>query len=215
MGYSFFAAFTNSRSSSKILFPHTDFRFATLNMNMIWPIIREALLIRGFISANKSSIIRALNGQSKTQSKAVAIVTGGAAEALYAIPGKNTILLSNRKGFIKLALQTGSNLVPVYSFGENNLYKQVTNPAIRRIQMFLTEKLTFAPVLCYGRWGTLVPFQAACHVVVGTPIPVKRTPDPSNAQIDSLHAAYVDQLTELFNQYKQKYDPDGEELVVL
>ena len=45
-------------------------------------------------------------------------------------------------------------LVPVFSFGENELYKQVLNPRgsfLRRIQDRVRRWLTFAPVIFYGR----------------------------------------------------------------
>ena len=45
---------------------------------------------------------------------------GGATEALYAYPGKNTVVLKKRLGFVKLAIQKGASLLPAYSFGENN-----------------------------------------------------------------------------------------------
>ena len=50
------------------------------------------------------------------------IVVGGAEEALDAHPGHHILTLKKRKGFIKMALQTGADLVPCYSFGENDLF---------------------------------------------------------------------------------------------
>ena len=49
------------------------------------------------------------------------LVVGGAPEALLAKPGKPEIILEPRKGFIKLALQLGTDLVPVFGFGENDM----------------------------------------------------------------------------------------------
>lgn len=39
-----------------------------------------------------------------------------ATEALYCHPEKDIVYLKKRRGFVKLALETGSCLVPVYSF---------------------------------------------------------------------------------------------------
>jgi len=38
-------------------------------------------------------------------------------------PGTFNVVLGRRKGFVRLALQTGSSLVPVVSFGENDLFR--------------------------------------------------------------------------------------------
>jgi 2-acylglycerol O-acyltransferase 2 len=38
------------------------------------------------------------------------------------------LVLRNRKGFIKQALKNGASLVPVFSFGENNIFNQYPNP---------------------------------------------------------------------------------------
>ena len=47
-----------------------------------------------------------------------------------------------------------ADLVPVFSFGENELFKQASNPQgswLRRFQEKLRKWLTFAPVIFYGR----------------------------------------------------------------
>ena len=38
-------------------------------------------------------------------------------------PGTFNVVLGRRKGFVRLALQTGSSLVPVVSFGENDMFQ--------------------------------------------------------------------------------------------
>ena len=55
-------------------------------------------------------------------------VVGGAHEAEHAFPNTNRLVLKKRLGFIKLALRTGSFLVPVFGFGENDLWDQLENP---------------------------------------------------------------------------------------
>lgn len=49
------------------------------------------------------------------------IVVGGAAESLSAHPGTADLVLRRRLGFIKLAIREGADLVPVFSFGENDV----------------------------------------------------------------------------------------------
>ena len=58
----------------------------------------------------------------------VCLVVGGAREALLASPGEINLTLKRRKGFVKYALQNGADLVPVFSFGENELFKTVKFP---------------------------------------------------------------------------------------
>ena len=49
------------------------------------------------------------------------VVPGGADESLLTKSRQNTILVKH-KGFIRIAIQEGVSIVPMYSFGENNLW---------------------------------------------------------------------------------------------
>ena len=47
-----------------------------------------------------------------------------------------------------------ASLVPVYSFGETDVYEQVPNPdgsSLRRLQNWLTKMIGFAPPVFHGR----------------------------------------------------------------
>lgn len=80
-------------------------------------------MLYGFIDCSKESIEYLLTKMGK--GRAAVLVVGGAEEALEAHPGHSTLTLAKRKGFVREALKTGAHLVPIYSFGENDIYEQV------------------------------------------------------------------------------------------
>lgn len=97
-----------------------DYRVATVTASFKIPFWRDLVLACGGISASRHSVNHCLQS-----GKSVVIVVGGALEALDARPGSVDLTLRRRRGFVRLALQSGADLVPVYSFGENELYEQV------------------------------------------------------------------------------------------
>ncbi|VDM29417.1 unnamed protein product [Toxocara canis] len=108
---------------------------ATLNGQFWFPFRREHILKSGVIACSKSSLSYVL---SSGKGVAVAIVLGGAEEALDAHPNCYDLLLLRRRGFVRLALETGTYLVPAYNFGENDTFTQVTNKRgtlLRKIQL--------------------------------------------------------------------------------
>ena len=86
-----------------------------------------------------------------------------------------------RKGFIKIALQHGAQLVPTFSFGEAYIYNiRSTQPGtwIHTLQEKFKNIIGFAPVLFMGRglfqysFG-LIPHRKPVNIVVGEPIQVE------------------------------------------
>lgn len=148
------------------------------------------------------------------------LVTGGAKESMYAHPGNSKVVLKERAGFIKIALTSGASLVPVWGFGENNLYENlaVKSPSVRKFQRRLQKAISFAPLIMEGRGvfsysGGLIPHRRPITVVVGDPIHTgKPDPNPSNERIAEVHKQYQEAVTKLFNSYKDIYDPKAEPL---
>ncbi|CAM4718675.1 unnamed protein product [Caretta caretta] len=165
----------------------------------------------GLVSSDKASVSYLLGRREVGQVAVIAV--GGPPESLDARPGALTLQILGRKGFIKAALQHGAALVPVFSFGENELFQQVPNPRgslVRAAQERLQKLVGLALPLFHARgvfqysFG-LLPFRSPIHTVVGAPIPVPRTPVPSREAVDRLHATYLERLIALFEENKTKY----------
>lgn len=146
------------------------------------------------------------------------LVVGGAQEALYARPGNHRIVLNKRKGFVKIAIQTGASLVPVFSFGEVDIFDQPPNEPgtkIRAYQDFVKRWTGIAPALFYGRGLSeksfgLIPYRRPITTVIGAPIEVTQNPKPSRDEVDALHQKFVEQLQKLFEDHKDKYIKNSE-----
>ncbi|KAM8953506.1 2-acylglycerol O-acyltransferase 1 [Pelodytes ibericus] len=183
------------------------------------PFFREYAMSMGLVSASKRSVNHVL---SERCGNAAVIVVGGAEEALDAHPGNLTLHILKRKGFIKIALKQGAHLVPVFSFGENELFHQVPNPKgslLRKVQERLQRMMGFALPLFHARgifqysFG-LMPYRMPIHTVVGRPIPVTQTSHPTQEEIESLHQKYLKALQELFEENKGKYGiPEHKSLI--
>ncbi|CAI2352769.1 unnamed protein product [Caenorhabditis sp. 36 PRJEB53466] len=107
------------------------------------------------------------------------------------------------KGFVREALKTGAHLVPVYAFGENDVYKQIDNPegsVLRKMQEWGKKKTGISLPLIYGRGYFqmalgLLPINTSVDVVVGAPIPVDKCEGPlEEEKVNEIHERYMREL---------------------
>lgn len=147
-------------------------------------------------------------------------MVGGAQEALNARPGIYKLVLKNRKGFVRIAIETGASLVPVFSFGEVEVYDQPSNEPgtkIRKFQDFFKKYTGIAPALFVGRgffqysFG-LIPRRHQITTVVGAPIETDQNHTPSDKEIEAVHTKFMDALVKLFEDHKQKYLKNAENI---
>ncbi|KAM6056916.1 diacylglycerol O-acyltransferase 2-like [Theristicus caerulescens] len=194
------------------MFPGIRPFLTTLAGNFRLPVFREYLMSGGLCPVTRRAIgyLLSKNGTGN----AVAIVIGGAAESLSCRPGVTTLILKNRKGFVRMALQHGAYLVPSFSFGENDLFRQVVfeeGSWMRSIQQRFQKMMGFAPCIFYGRGLTSVrsrgflPYARPITTVVGEPVTVPKIEDPSCETVDMYHEMYIHSLLKLFNENKTKY----------
>jgi Diacylglycerol acyltransferase len=81
------------------------------------PILKHVLGIFGLISASKHSMQRTL--KKKGVDGTIVLYVGGMAELFLSCHQEEKLYLLKRKGFIKLALQEGIDVVPVYLFANS------------------------------------------------------------------------------------------------
>ncbi len=211
-------AFGSEGANWSKLYPGIPVSAMTLVKQFQVPIYRDYLLSLGISSVARLNALELLRrGQSIT------IVVGGAQESLMAHPSSTKLVLIRRKGFIKLAMEVGNVcLVPVYAFGENEIYDTVPTESqsfVRRYQIFLKKKLQFTIPLFHARgvfnydFG-LMPYRRPIDIVMGRPISVPFLPTPKPEEVEKYHDLYVEELKRVFNankhKYYKKYSPNGE-----
>ena len=185
----------------------------TLNIAFYVPLYREWMLAMGFVSANKTTLKnKLLEGDS------IVLVPGGAAEALNAHTESDqsnptvTLSLARRRGFIRLAQETGAVLVPCFGFGENRAFDTLaTSPvtssgsssrsAIIRSWLFTGQQALYkacsfsTPILTWP-----FPRKRPIDVVVGAPVVLSATDD-----VETCFRQYETALRELYEAHKDRY----------
>jgi 2-acylglycerol O-acyltransferase 2 len=217
-----FAAFGTEALGFGQLFPGITNSLLTLDSNFRVPIYREYALFLGLSSVSRQSCENilskgGLNGEG--MGRAITIVIGGARESLDALPYTMRLVLKRRYGFVKMAIRTGADLVPVLGFGENELYDQLSvenRPWIRRMQNLLKGTVGWTLPLFHARGVFnydvgLVPYRRPVNIVVGRPIQVKQNRKPTAEEVEEVHQKYCQELIRLWETWKDDFAPDRKE----
>ena len=172
----------------------------------------------GMVGVDKLSFRHVL----KKAGNAIVVVIGGAQEVMEAHPGSAKLVLKNRYGFVKEAIRAGASLVPAYAFGENDLFSQIKNPPkiARRFQMAAKKLLGVVPPLI----KQILPSPSAINVVVGSPINVKQSSQPSTHYVNLVKMRYETALKRHYDTNRRQYsihptgnnpdmDPGGMEFI--
>jgi diacylglycerol O-acyltransferase 2, plant len=133
----------------------------------------------------------------------IALPPGGFEEATLTCTYKDRAYIRKRTGFIKLCLQYGVAVRPVYVFGEKSLFWNIQGLWKFRLAM---NRYGFPMIFVWGR--PLLPWLPRNHVklyvVVGAPLILPKIPHPTKAEVALWHGKYMDALTKLFEDYKEK-----------
>ncbi|CAF4623319.1 unnamed protein product [Rotaria sp. Silwood2] len=188
-----FGNFATDATYFSTLFPNIRSHLMILRLQFLCPFTRELCLSLGLCDVSKDSCEYLLSGKSG-QGNALVIIIGGVREAIITRNDTMKLYLKNRQGFVRLALKYGASLVPVVSFGENELYR-------RHARCNLIPNGII--------WGRLLaghmPFRHPVVTVVGKPIHVKQNTNPTSEDVDKLHHEYLQAVEELFEVNKHKY----------
>jgi hypothetical protein len=135
---------------------------------------------------------------------AVALMVGGIAEMFLIRPDHERIKLRARKGFVRIALEHGVDILPVYMFGVNQAL-DFGPPWLQRV----SRKMRASLGVIYGVWGLPIPRRVPIFMVTGRPLPVgpaMRKDHPGfAARVDELHAQFCVEIERLYYTHRATY----------
>lgn len=111
------------------------------------PIIKHVMGIFGLCDASKLSLKQQLKKTS------VVLYVGGIAELFLSCPTEERVFLKKRKGFIKLALAEGVDVIPIYLFGNTSILTVVKTGLLAKLSRKFQVSLTYF----WGKFGLPIP----------------------------------------------------------
>jgi hypothetical protein len=122
---------------------------AVASLCLVTPILKNVLGLLSCVSVSRKSLKQTLQLQS------VRLYVGGTTEIFECTAHVEVLHLTKHKGFIKLALQLGVDVVPVYMFGNTSVYA-VWNDKYG-ILVKLSRMLQLPVTYCQGAYGLPIP----------------------------------------------------------
>jgi len=172
---------------------------AAASVTKLFPILKDVLAVFGLIDASSKTLSKRLSKPRGT----FVLYIGGMIELFYSSPKEEVVFLKERKGFIKLALRSGADVVPVYMFGNTTVLSVLAWGPLESLSRTLGMSVTFF----WGRFGLPVPKPVHMTYVRGRPLGMPQIENPTSEDIEKWHAVYCQKLTELFDTYKGR-NPD-------
>mmetsp|Transcript_34452 Transcript_34452/g.59608 ORF Transcript_34452/g.59608 Transcript_34452/m.59608 type:complete len:340 (-) Transcript_34452:410-1429(-) len=160
------------------------------------PIVKNVMGLFGIVNASKSCFTKALSQQS------VDVYVGGMAELFLSDANSQTerLYLSKRKGFIKVAMRVGADVIPVYSFGNTTTLRVFNWPILKTISRVIGISVTWT----YGRFYLPIPMPTKCVYVRGRPLGLPRREEPTDKEVEEWHEKYLQEVARLFAKYQDK-----------
>jgi diacylglycerol O-acyltransferase 2, plant len=177
------------------------------------PVFTHVLRWGGAVDASRSSVEATLQA-----GESIGVNPGGIAEMFWTypqpgcLPDEEYAVVKSRKGFVRLAVKYGANLVPVFVFGGSQLFRLLPVPKFLET---ISRRLKTSLLLFYGRFGLPIPFRVPMLYAVGSTITTRAQPTPTPEEVDFVHNIFMRELERTFEAHKDQYGWSHKKLVLV
>lgn len=182
------------------------FHILGANVVFLFPLYNILLRMMGFDDISRNTFVKLLK-----KNHSIGIIPGGIGEMFYS--GNKiqdeVLMVRNRKGFISIALQTGSQIIPTYCYGSTQMFYVGSSKLLQKLSRLLRTSI----ILFWGKYGLPIPLKVPMVCVLGTPIRCPKVDNPSKELIDYYHTLYLQETQRLYQTYRNSYGWQDRELV--
>ena len=166
-----------------------------------FPVVSSFLSLLGAVDASRGTVDRVMAGEER-----VGIIPGGIAEIFESYPKPGTHPDEEyaivRKGFLKMAIKHGRDVVPIYCFGSTKMFRRLQLPLLETF----SNLLRISVCVFYGVWGLPLPFRQKLTYIVGQPIcPPPSSDTDLDRTVENMHEQFCTSLQSMFERHKHAY----------
>ena len=135
-----------------------------------------------------------------------AVIPGGIAEMYVTSTAEETIYLKKRQGTVKLAIQQGANIVPVFFFGNTKIFDTPSTSSSESFFSRISRKIRASIIFFYGYWYLPIPYRHPIRMVFGDIIEVKQNANPTEEEINDTLQRVIANVEKLYKEKKPEWE---------
>ncbi len=160
------------------------------------PLFRDLAAAYGFVEGSQKNAETLLR-----DGELVLVAPGGMREALRPSSKKYTLDISDRKGFVRLAVRTGSPVILSVCPAADDIYHVVPSP----VTEWVYNRYKLAAPLAFGAFGTVVPKAAKLVHYIHEPIaPSGDCAGDGRDVVNAFHAELESLLQGMLSEHAQQ-----------
>eukprot|EP01040_Poterioochromonas_malhamensis_P013137 gene13137-14421_t len=167
----------------------------------MFPVMRQIMSWIGTKRATKENFAKTFE-----EGNYAAVIPGGIAE-MYLVDNNNketeSVYFKSRYGTVKMALQQGAHIAPVFFFGNTKILSVAGgNNSLAK----LSRKLKASIVFFYGRNYLPVPYRHPLRMVFADIVEIKKTENPTEEQIREVMERVMKSVNEMYDKKRPAWE---------
>eukprot|EP01041_Mallomonas_annulata_P003197 gene3197-6308_t len=166
-----------------------------------FPIMRHIMAWTGTVPASRKNIKKIFD-----QGHYAAVIPGGIAEMYVTNDETEKIYFKKRQNTIKVAIQEGANIIPLFFFGNSKLFHVVNGQGSDSMIARWSRRMRTSIMLFYGRHYLPVPFRHPLKMVTGDIVTVTQNDNPSDEDILEVQNRVIASIEKLYKEKKPDWE---------